>query len=85
MKIIMTGGGSAGHVTPNLALVPLLREKGYEIKYIGTEDGIEHGNHRPCGIPYYAISAGKLRRYFSLKNFTDPFRIMKGYFQSKKY
>lgn len=84
MKIIMTGGGSAGHVTPNLALVPLLREKGYEIKYIGTEDGIEHEIIDRAGIPYYAISAGKLRRYFSLKNFTDPFRIMKGYFQSKK-
>ena len=51
MKIIMTGGGSAGHVTPNLALVPLLREKGYEIKYIGTEDGIEHEIIDRAGIP----------------------------------
>ena len=36
------------------------------------------------GVPYYGISSGKLRRYFDLKNFTDPFRVIKGYFEAKK-
>ena len=40
-KIVLTGGGTAGHVTPNLALLPHLREKGYEAHYIGSYDGIE--------------------------------------------
>lgn len=83
-KIILTGGGSAGHVTPNLALVPRLRKDGFQIKYIGTKDGIEKEIIGRAGLPYYAISAGKLRRYFSFKNFTDPFRIARGYFQAKK-
>lgn len=83
-RIVMTGGGSAGHVTPNLALVKRLRDLGYEIHYIGG-NGIEKTLVEAYGdIPFYTISTGKLRRYFSLKNFTDPFRIIKGYFQSKK-
>ncbi len=77
-KIIMTGGGSAGHVTPNLALVPKLRELGFEIKYIGSKDGIEREIIKKEGIPYYSISSGKLRRYFDVKNFTDPFKVVKG-------
>ncbi|AWI03647.1 undecaprenyldiphospho-muramoylpentapeptide beta-N-acetylglucosaminyltransferase [Clostridium drakei] len=77
-KIIMTGGGSAGHVTPNLALVPKLKELGYEIKYIGTKDGIERKIIEQEKIDYYAISSGKLRRYFDIKNFTDPFKVLKG-------
>lgn len=82
MKIIMTGGGSAGHVTPNLALVPSLREKGYEIEYIGTKNGIEREIIKRENIKYHVISTGKLRRYFDVKNFTDPFRVIKGIFQS---
>ncbi len=84
-KIILTGGGSAGHVTPNLSLVPRLKELGYEIRYIGSYDGIEKQIIEGAGLPYYAISTGKLRRYFSWKNFTDPFRVIKGYFSAKKY
>lgn len=83
-KIIMTGGGTAGHVTPNLALVPKLKEKGFEIKYIGSNDGIEKEIINKSKIPYYGISSGKLRRYFSVKNFTDPFRVMKGIAQARK-
>ncbi len=83
-KIILTGGGSAGHVTPNLALIPRLQRDGFQVKYIGTRDGIEREIIQREGIPYFSISAGKLRRYFSVKNFTDPFRIAKGYFQAKK-
>ena len=83
-KIILTGGGTAGHVTPNLALVPSLRDAGYEIRYIGSYAGIEKGLIEQAGIPYYGISSGKLRRYFDLKNFTDPFRVLKGYSEAKK-
>lgn len=83
--ILLTGGGTAGHVTPNLALLPQLRAEGYTIHYIGTADGIERtllsGETDIC---YHAISAGKLRRYFSLKNFADPFRVLKGVFQAKR-
>ena len=83
-KIILTGGGTAGHVTPNIALLPELKAKGYDIKYIGTYDGMEKGLIEDTGTPYFGISSGKLRRYFSLQNFTDPFRVIKGYFEAKK-
>ncbi len=83
-RIILTGGGTAGHVTPNIALVPRLRELGYDIQYIGSYDGIEKKLIEEMGIPYHGIASGKLRRYFDLKNFSDPFRVMKGYFQAKK-
>ena len=80
--IVMTGGGTAGHVTPNLALIPRLKKKGYDIEYIGTKNGMERDIIKD--IPYHVISAGKLRRYFSLKNFIDPFKIAAGYFQAKR-
>lgn len=80
--IVLTGGGSGGHVTPNLALVPYLKERGYEIAYIGTHDGIE--KELTKGLPYYPIKAGKLRRYMSIKNISDPFKIIAGYFEAKK-
>ena len=79
MKIILTGGGTAGHCVPNLALVPVLKEKGFDISYIGSYDGIEKKLVENAGITYYGISSGKLRRYFDLKNFTDPFRVIKGF------
>ena len=63
-KIILTGGGTAGHVTPNLALLPRLRAEGYEIHYIGTAEGIEKSLVDGLeGVTYHTISAGKLRRY----------------------
>jgi len=77
-KIVLTGGGTAGHVMPNLALIPELRRRGWEIHYIGSGDGIEKELLKDSRIPYYPIAAGKLRRYFSLKNFTDPFRVVQG-------
>lgn len=83
-KIILTGGGTAGHVTPNIALMPRLKELGYEIHYIGSYDGIEKKLIEEIGIPYYGISSGKLRRYFDWKNFTDPFRVLKGFSEAKK-
>ncbi|MBO6108771.1 MAG: undecaprenyldiphospho-muramoylpentapeptide beta-N-acetylglucosaminyltransferase [Eubacterium sp.] len=83
-RIILTGGGTAGHVTPNIALMPELKKRGYEIHYVGSKEGMEKDLIKPFGVPYYGISSGKLRRYFDVKNFTDPFRIMAGYFESKK-
>lgn len=81
-KIVMTGGGTAGHVTPNIALMPALKENGFEISYIGSYDGIEKRLIEALNIPYYGISSGKLRRYFDLKNFSDPFKVVKGYCQA---
>jgi UDP-N-acetylglucosamine--N-acetylmuramyl-(pentapeptide) pyrophosphoryl-undecaprenol N-acetylglucosamine transferase len=78
-KIVMTGGGTAGHVTPNIALMPALKEAGYEITYIGSYQGMEKDLIEAQGIPYYGIASGKLRRYFDLKNFSDPFKVLKGY------
>lgn len=78
-KIILTGGGTAGHVTPNIALLPSLKEAGYEVEYIGSIDGIEKKLIEEFHIPYHSISTGKLRRYFDVKNLTDPFKVIKGY------
>lgn len=77
-KIILTGGGTAGHVIPNLALIPELKKLGYEIIYIGSLDGIEKKLIVKNNIKYYGIQTGKLRRYFDVKNFKDPFRVFKG-------
>lgn len=83
-RIILTGGGTAGHVTPNIALIPGLKELGYDIHYIGSYNGIEKELIEQLQIPYHGISSGKLRRYFSLQNFTDPFRVLKGFGEAKK-
>lgn len=77
-RIVLTGGGTAGHVTPNIALLPRLKEEGYEVHYIGSYDGIEKQLIEEMGVPYYGISSGKLRRYFDPKNFSDPFKVLKG-------
>ncbi len=79
MKIIMTGGGTAGHVIPNIALIKKLQEHGYEVSYIGSKGGIERQLIEKLGnVPYYGISCGKLRRYHSVQNFLDPFRVLRG-------
>lgn len=83
-RIILTGGGTAGHVTPNLALLPELQRRGYSVQYIGSKTGIEKDLITQAGITYYEISSGKLRRYFSLQNFTDPFRVLAGFSQAKQ-
>ena len=82
-KIALTGGGTAGHVTPNIALMPRLKEMGFEILYIGSYEGMEKGLIEAVGIPYKGIASGKLRRYFSLKNLSDPFRVQKGFEEAK--
>lgn len=83
-KIVLTGGGTAGHVTPNIALIEKLRSEGYDISYIGSYDGIEKGLIEKIGILYYGISSGKLRRYLSAKNVSDIFRVIKGMREAKK-
>jgi len=83
-RIVLTGGGTAGHVTPNIALLPRLKELDYDIHYIGSYDGIEKKLIEELGIPYYGISSGKLRRYFDVKNFTDPFRVLKGFGEARR-
>ena len=82
--IVLTGGGTAGHVTPNIALLSSLIEAGYKISYIGSYDGIEKTLIEEQDIPYYGISSGKLRRYFDIKNFSDPFRVLKGFREARK-
>lgn len=83
-RIVLTGGGTAGHVTPNIALIPTLQREGYDVHYIGSYDGIERKLIEELNIPYYGISSGKLRRYFDLKNFSDPFKVVKGYTEARK-
>ena len=83
--IVLTGGGTAGHVVPNIALIPLLKNAEYTIHYIGSKDGIEKKlvSHYKDAT-YHEIPSGKLRRYFSVQNFTDPFKILAGFFKSLK-
>lgn len=81
-RIVLTGGGTAGHVTPNIALLPALKREGYDVHYIGSYDGIERKLIEELGIPYYGISSGKLRRYFDPKNFSDPLKVIKGFFEA---
>lgn len=82
-KIVLTGGGTAGHVTPNIALIPYLQKEGYDVYYIGSKGGMEEELIKKCDIPYYGVSSGKLRRYFDKKNFSDIFKVLKGILQSK--
>lgn len=81
-RIVLTGGGTAGHITANLALLPGLLNDGWEVHYIGTEKGIENTIVPKDKVVYHAIRAGKLRRYFDLKNFIDPFNVLLGILQS---
>ena len=81
-RIVLTGGGTAGHVMPNLALLPKLRNRGWEVLYVGSYDGMERALIEDQQIPYYPVATGKFRRYLSTQNLTDPFRVVKGLFQS---
>jgi UDP-N-acetylglucosamine--N-acetylmuramyl-(pentapeptide) pyrophosphoryl-undecaprenol N-acetylglucosamine transferase len=89
--ILLTGGGSAGHVTPHLALLPRLQALDLDLHYVGQQAGrsaseppIEQTLIAPTGLPYHGIDAGKLRRYFDLQNVTDLFRIARALLQSLK-
>jgi UDP-N-acetylglucosamine--N-acetylmuramyl-(pentapeptide) pyrophosphoryl-undecaprenol N-acetylglucosamine transferase len=80
--IVLTGGGTAGHVIPNLALLPLLAAEGWRAEYVGSGAGIEKKLVAEAGLPFHGIASGKLRRYFDRKNFTDPFRVVLGVLQA---
>ena len=82
--IVLTGGGTGGHVTPNIALLPYLRQRGYKVYYVGSTDGMEKNLIEPLGIPYYGIDSERLNRYFTLENLTMPFHVIRGLFQAKK-
>lgn len=82
--IVFTGGGTAGHVTPNLALIERLDRAAWDIHYIGTQGGIEQELTADAGVTYHAVSSGKLRRYLSFQNVTDAFRVVKGLFEARR-
>ncbi len=82
--IVLTGGGTAGHVTPNLALLPGLRERGFDIHYIGSYNGIEKDLMAEAGVDYTGISTGKLRRYLSKENIKDIGNVMRGISEARK-
>lgn len=86
-KIVLTGGGTAGHVTPNIALLPALEKEGFTVEYIGAKNGMEKGLVEKTGIPYHGVSTGKLRRQLNFKNiknnFTDIFRVISGVGEAK--
>jgi UDP-N-acetylglucosamine--N-acetylmuramyl-(pentapeptide) pyrophosphoryl-undecaprenol N-acetylglucosamine transferase len=84
-KIVFTGGGTAGHVIPNLALIEKFQTEGWDITYIGSEKGLEKDLIARRNIPYYSIASGKLRRYFDWQNFIDPFKTMLGIIQAWRY
>ncbi|MCC5873637.1 MAG: undecaprenyldiphospho-muramoylpentapeptide beta-N-acetylglucosaminyltransferase [Gammaproteobacteria bacterium] len=77
-RILFTGGGTAGHVTPNLALIDRLRAAGWDVHYAGSASGIERTLIEPLGVPYHALPTGKLRRYVSFENLLDAFRVLAG-------
>ena len=81
ITIALTGGGTAGHVMPNIALIPDLEAHGYHVIYIGSS-GIEKELLKSYDLAYYTIQVGKLRRYFSWQNFFDIFKVALGFFQS---
>ena len=83
-KIVLTGGGTAGHVTPNIALTEKLKEENFKIDYIGSHNGIEKELLKNEDFDYHSISSGKLRRYLSKENFTDIFKIVKGVGDARK-
>jgi len=86
-RICFTGGGSGGHVYPAKPLIDAFRQQwpSVSIDWLGSKDGIEASITSKWGLQYYAIPSGKLRRYFSMKNFTDVFRIMAAFFKARKY
>lgn len=81
-RIVFTGGGTAGHVTPNIALIHVLKDAGWRIDYIGSKGGIEQDMMQKIAIPFHSVSSGKLRRYFSVKSVIEPFKILWGIMQS---
>lgn len=85
-KIAFTGGGTVGHVSVNLSLIPTALEKGHQVFYIGSKNGIEREmiESQLSNIKYYPISSGKLRRYLSFENAKDVFKVLKGILDARR-
>jgi UDP-N-acetylglucosamine--N-acetylmuramyl-(pentapeptide) pyrophosphoryl-undecaprenol N-acetylglucosamine transferase len=88
--IVFTGGGTGGHIYPGIAVAAALRDiSSCGVVWLGSKNKIDRTIVENAGIKFEEISSGKLRRYFSLRNFTDVFRIIAGFFSSllllKKY
>ncbi|TDL82785.1 undecaprenyldiphospho-muramoylpentapeptide beta-N-acetylglucosaminyltransferase [Peribacillus frigoritolerans] len=82
--IVFTGGGSAGHVTPNIAIIDELDQNVWDVQYIGSKNGIEKELIEKISIPYHGISSGKLRRYLDFENVKDGFRVLKGCLDARR-
>lgn len=84
MKVLLSGGGTLGPVVPLLAIVEIYREAHSETQFVwyGTKSGPERELVEKYHIPFYTITAGKLRRYFSFKNIPDACKVLLGFFQS---
>lgn len=81
-KIVFTGGGTAGHVTPNLPIIEALQHEAWSIDYIGSTQSVEQEMMKSLSIPFHSVRSGKLRRYFSFKNFVDIFNTLISIVQS---
>lgn len=81
-RILLTGGGTAGHVVPNLALLPFLQARQWDVTYVGSARGIERQLAQAADVPFFAIASGKLRRYFSFRNASDMFKVLLGIWQA---
>jgi len=83
-KIVFTGGGTVGHVTLNLLLIPKFIKEGWQVHYIGDKYGIEYQEIQKSGldVTFHSVATGKLRRYFSWQNLLDGFKVVWGIFQS---
>ena len=83
-KIVFTGGGTVGHVTLNLLLIPKFIKEGWQVHYIGDKHGIEYQEIQKSGldVTFHSVATGKLRRYFSWQNLFDGFKVVWGIFQS---
>jgi UDP-N-acetylglucosamine--N-acetylmuramyl-(pentapeptide) pyrophosphoryl-undecaprenol N-acetylglucosamine transferase len=82
-SIVFTGGGSAGHVTPNVALINELDHQKWAVHYVGSKTGIEKELITKLNVPYHGISSGKLRRYIDFENVLDSFRVIKGCIEAR--
>lgn len=83
-KIALTGGGTAGHVTPNIALIPELKKRNFDIIYIGMKDGVEKEICERHSIIFYGVTCDKLRRYLDIKNLKMPINVIKGIIEAKQ-
>ena len=75
IRAVVTGGGSAGHVVPTLPIIEALQARNWDVAFIGSDSGLEEGLVSPLGISYFGVRPGKLRRYWSLENLVDAFRV----------